>query len=162
MSLKQETKTLLAVIRLRGTVNVNYKIRETLKMLRIERTNYLTLVPKTAAHLGMLKKAKDFITWGEISKETLVYLLKKRGELTGRKKLTDEYLKEHTKYASIEEFAEALYTGEANLNDIPEMKKYFRLHPARKGFKDLKQSFGEGGDLGYRGEAINELIIRMA
>ena len=162
MSLEQETKSLLAVIRLRGTVNVNYKVRETLKMLRIEKTNYLTLIPKTATYLGMLKKAKDFITWGEINKETLVHLLKKRGELVGRKKLTDEYLKANTKYNSIEEFAEALYSGQATIDEIPNMKKCFRLHPARKGYRSIKRNFGEGGDLGYRGEAINELIVRMA
>jgi large subunit ribosomal protein L30 len=42
------------------------------------------------------------------------------------------------------------------------MKRFFRLHPARKGYKAFKKGFAEGGELGYRGSAINELIVRMA
>ena len=58
--------------------------------------------------------------------------------------------------------AKALHKGELSLKEIPNMKRFFRLHPARKGFKAIKKGFAEGGDVGYRGEAINELIVRMA
>jgi len=42
-------------------------------------------------------------------------------------------------------------------------KKFFRLHPPRKGFerKGTKRSYSEGGAYGYRGAKINELIMRM-
>ena len=42
-------------------------------------------------------------------------------------------------------------------------KKFFRLHPPRKGFerKGIKIPFKLGGALGYRGEKINDLIKRM-
>lgn len=162
MSETQEQVPLLAIVRLRGTVNVPEKIKETLKMLRIEKPNYMTFVPKTPDYMGMIKKAKDFITWGEVSKEAVEFVLRKRGELTGRKRLTDEYIREHTKYKDIAEFASALYKGSAKLRDVPELKQFFRLHPPRKGFKAVKKGFAEGGDLGYRGETINELIVRMA
>ncbi|MHA1686336.1 MAG: 50S ribosomal protein L30 [Candidatus Heimdallarchaeaceae archaeon] len=162
MDAKQKQTPLLALIRLRGTVNVPSKLKDTLKMLRVERPNYMTLIPKTPEYMGMIKKVKDFVTWGEVSKETIEYILRKRGELTGRKKLTDEYLKENTEYSSIAEFASALFEGSATLKDIPQMKRFFRLHPPRKGFKAVKKGFAEGGDLGYRGTTINELIVRMA
>jgi large subunit ribosomal protein L30 len=35
------------------------------------------------------------------------------------------------------------------------------LHPPRGGFRSVKRPYGNGGDLGYRGEKINELIRRM-
>jgi large subunit ribosomal protein L30 len=36
------------------------------------------------------------------------------------------------------------------------------LHPPTKGFKGkIKKSYSAGGELGYRGEKINELIKRM-
>jgi len=162
MDAKQKQTPLLALIRLRGTVNVPSKLKDTLKMLRVERPNYMTLIPKTPEYMGMIKKVKDFVTWGEVSKETIEYILRKRGELTGRKKLTDEYLKENTEYSSIAEFASALFEGSATLKDIPQMKRFFRLHPPRKCFKAVKKGFAEGGDLGYRGTTINELIVRMA
>jgi large subunit ribosomal protein L30 len=38
----------------------------------------------------------------------------------------------------------------------------FRLHPPSKGFKGkIKRGYGSGGELGYRGEKINELLRRM-
>jgi len=159
---KEEKKTMLAVIRIRGTVGFYYKIKETLDMLNIRRKNYMTIIPNTPSYMGMLKRAKDTITYGEINLETLTYLLEKRGELRGKQRLTDEYIKENSEYKSIEEFAKAVYEGKAKLSDVPGLKKFFRLHPPRKGFKSVKRGYNEGGDLGYRGEAINELIVRMA
>ena len=77
---QEEKPELLAVIRLRGTVNVHYKIQETLEMLNIRRTNYMTLIPSTSTYLGMLKKARDFITWGEPNAE----MIKKLESLGGK------------------------------------------------------------------------------
>lgn len=161
MSQDQEQLELIAVIRLRGTVNVQNKIQETLKMLNMNRTNYMTLVPNTSSYIGMLNKAKDYITWGEINQQALEYIIEKRGELTGKKKITNKYLKENTPYPTIKALSKAFLNGAANFKDVPEMKKFFRLHPARKGYKTVKRGFAEGGDLGYRGSAINELILRM-
>ncbi|MCK4973572.1 MAG: uL30 family ribosomal protein, partial [Candidatus Heimdallarchaeota archaeon] len=67
MSEKQETPKLLAVIRIRGRINVFYKIQQTLDMLNIRKTNYMSVFPSTPSTLGMLKRAKDHITWGEIN-----------------------------------------------------------------------------------------------
>ncbi len=162
MSQAKDKPELLAVIRLRGTVNVHYKVKETLKMLNVRRSNYMTLVPNTSSYMGMLKKAKDYLTWGEVSQEALEYVLTKRGEIAGRNKISNKYLKENTSYTTIKSLSKALINGETSLNEITGVKKFFRLHPASKGYKSMKRGFAEGGDLGYRGEAINELIVRMA
>ena len=162
LSQEQENTTLLAVIRLRGTVNVHFKVQETLDLLNVRRTNYMTLIPNTSSNLGMLNKTRDFITWGEINPKVLEHVLRKRGELRGKINLTDKYVKENTDYPTITSLAKALHKGELSLKEIPNMKRFFRLHPARKGFKAIKKGFAEGGDVGYRGEAINELIVRMA
>lgn len=44
-----------------------------------------------------------------------------------------------------------------------EGKKFFRLHPPRKGFerKGIKLPFNIGGAYGNRGKEINKLIMRM-
>jgi len=70
----------LAVIRVRGDVKVNKSIKDTLKMLRLYRKNYCSLIGKR--DLGMVKKVKDYVTYGEIDKETEDMLIKKRGEKT--------------------------------------------------------------------------------
>jgi len=81
----------------------------------------------------MVKKAKDYITYGEIDDDVLKLLIEKRGQ-----KSKDKDGKEV-------------------------MKKFFRLSPPRKGFerKGIKIGFNAGGALGYRGKKINDLIKRM-
>lgn len=37
----------------------------------------------------------------------------------------------------------------------------YALPNPKKGFAGIKRGYGEGGDLGYRGEKINELLERM-
>ena len=74
----------------------------------------------------MLRKAKDYITYGEISEEVLKKLLEKKKP----QKQTEK-------------------------------KIIFRLPNPKKGFKSIKKGFNQGGDLGYRGDKINELLERI-
>ena len=151
----------LALIRLRSGIRARGEVRDTLAMLRLHRINHLVIVDDTPSYRGMIQKVKDYITWGEIDKETLVKLLRKRGRLVGNKPITDEYVREKLDMG-IEEFAEKVVNGEMKLKDLPNIKPVFRLHPPRGGLKgSKKRSFKEGGALGYRGEKINELIERM-
>ncbi|WP_456368922.1 50S ribosomal protein L30 [Thermococcus sp.] len=151
----------LALIRLRSGIRARGEVRDTLAMLRLHRINHLVIVDDTPSYRGMIQKVKDYITWGEIDKETLVKLLRKRGRLVGNKPITDDYVREKLGM-SLEEFAEKVINGEMKLRDLPNLKPVFRLHPPRGGLKgSKKRSFKEGGALGYRGEKINDLIERM-
>ena len=151
----------LALIRLRSGIRAKGEVRDTLAMLRLHRINHLVLVDDNPSYKGMVQKVKDYITWGEIDKETLAALIRKRGRLIGNKPITDEYVKEKLGM-TIDEFAEKVVNGEMKLTDLPNIKPVFRLPPPRGGLKgSKKRSFKEGGALGYRGEKINELIERM-
>ena len=153
---------LLAVIRIRGRVGVSREVKDTLKMLRLHRKNHAVIIDDRPSYLGMLKKVVDYVTWGEITPETLALMLRRRGELVGGKKLTDEYVKEKLGLNSIEELAQAIFEGKINLKDIPGLKPVFRLHPPSRGFRgSIKKHYKAGGELGYRGLAINELSKRM-
>ncbi|AAR39160.1 NEQ311 [Nanoarchaeum equitans Kin4-M] len=151
---------LYAIFRVRGRVDVRKDIEDTLKLLRVHRKNYLSIMPKTESIEGMIQKAKDYITWGEIDEKTLAELLKKRGRISRRKKLTLEYIKEKG-FNSFEELAKALIEGKVTLKELG-IKPFFRLRPPSKGYgkKGIKKHFNEGGALGYRGEKINDLILR--
>jgi len=137
-----------AAVRVRGLTGVKTKIADTLNMLRLYKNNYCSVLPNNPIYMGMLKKAKDYITWGEIDDETFKMLVDKRGEeFNGR---------------------EADSKGKIKYNDFvvinnKKIKKSFRLNPPRKGFgrKGIKNPFTSGGALGYRGEKINDLIKRM-
>ncbi len=153
--------TKLAVIRIRGTVDVPYDVEHTLKLLRLHKKHHCVIIDDRPDYLGMLNKVKDWVTWGEIDADTLAQLLRKRGRLRGNKPLTDDYIRKYG-WDSIEEFAIAVIEGRASLKDIPNLKPVFRLAPPSGGFKgSIKKPFTVGGELGYRGPEINELLRRM-
>ncbi|MGQ4914926.1 MAG: 50S ribosomal protein L30 [Candidatus Asgardarchaeia archaeon] len=157
-----EKQPLYAVIRIRGRVSKRYDIKETLKLLRLHRKFHMVLVPATDSYKGMLQKVKDTVTWGEISQEVLLELLKKRGRVIGNRKLTEEYIKEKLGLKGFSELAEKLYNGELSLTSLDGVKPIFRLHPPKGGFnKSTKRPYRDEGELGYRGDAINSLIMRM-
>ncbi len=138
----------LAVIRVRGVTGMKTKIEDTLKMLRLHKKNYCCVVSNTPAWSGMLRKAKDYITWGEIEEETFKTLVEKRGEeFKGRESDSNKKI----------EYKDFFVVNNKKI------KKYFRLNAPRKGFgrNGIKHPYKSGGALGYRGEAINDLIKRM-
>ncbi len=141
---------LFAVVRVRGSVGTTRQLSDTLMMLRLHRINHCVIVPKTQNYEGMLQKARYFITWGEIDKETLEKLIAKRGRFAGDKRVKD------ISYAK--ELANFIISGKA-VKEIG-IKPVFRLSPPSKGYESTKALFPKGS-LGYRGEKINELIKRM-
>jgi len=152
---------LLAVIRIRGQPDRRPEERTGLKLLRLHRVYHCVLVPDTPSMRGMLKTVEYAVTYGEIDEETLKELIEKRGELKGRKRVTLEYLKS-LGFDGFEALAEALLNGKITIKDLPDFKPVFRLHPPKGGFKgSVKKHFSEGGELGYRGPRINELLRRM-
>jgi large subunit ribosomal protein L30 len=150
---------MFAAIRVRGTTGVKGEVADTMKMLRLNRINHAVILEENPSYQGMLQKAKDYITWGEIKEDTLTKVIAKRGRLPGGQKLTEEYLKEHTSHKSVEELSKAIFAGE-KLEDNG-VKPIFRLHPPRKGYKNTRRAFNEDGTLGYRGEKIEDLIKKM-
>ncbi len=150
-----------AIVRIRGTVDVNEKISSTMEMLNVAHPNHCSVVPKDDSFKGMLQKAKDYVTYGELNAGTLTRLLQERGRLEGDAPVTDETVSESTEFDDVQDFAEAVIRGDAHLKEIPGLKKTFRLHPPRGGYKGTKRHLSVGGSLGYRGNEINDLIDRM-
>ncbi|MCX8163230.1 MAG: uL30 family ribosomal protein [Candidatus Micrarchaeota archaeon] len=146
-----EKKELYAVIRIRGRRKLNKKIDHTLKMLNIYKPNYCSLFFLTKAYEGMLKKAKDYISWGKISKELLFKLLLKRGE-SGKKKLSTLKSEEE-----IKKIANEIFEGK-NPKEFG-IKPTFRLKPPSKGYKNKKKHYPYG-ELGPR-PSIDSLLKRM-
>ena len=138
----------IAVVRIRGRTMVRTTIVDAMNMLRLYKNNFCVVLPNTPIYLGMLRQAKDYITWGEIDDETFKLLVEKRGEeFHGRESDSKDLIK---------------YNDYVVVNN-KKLKRFFRLNAPRKGFgrKGIKKSFQRGGSLGYRGAAINDLIKRM-
>ena len=152
----------IAVIRIRSSKGIKEEIKDTMKMLRLYKQNNCVIIDNKPNLIGMLKKIKDYVTWGEIDEKTFKELLLKRGRIVGKKKLTEDYLKEKTKL-SVDEFGKEFFNFKKTLKDVAGLKLFFKLKPPVKGFerKGIKTPFSMGGVLGYRKEKINDLIIRM-
>lgn len=150
----------IGVVRVRGSVNVNREIEEALRMLRLSRVNYATLIDDRDSYIGTLRKVKDYVTWGEVGEEDVALILKNRGELRGGKRLTDGHIKENTKFNSTKDFAKSFIKFETELDDIKDLKPFFRLHPPRKGHGGIKRSYVEGGALGKR-DNMKDILYRM-
>lgn len=144
----QNKEAKLAVVSVRGVIKARSDVVQTLEILNLKNQNHCVVLPATPSVVGMLRKVKDYVTWGEIDSKLYDELIKKRGELyTGR--LEDRKGKiKYTKYI---------------LHDGKKYKKYFRLSPPKGGFerKGIKKSFSQGGALGYRKDKIQELIKKM-
>ncbi len=138
-----------AVIRIKGLVKVRKEVKDTLKMLRLNRKMHCVLLKENDVVKGMLQKVKDMVTWGEIDDNTLKILIEKRGRKPGNKRL-------------IKEEAEEVFNKIKEDQKVPKIiKPVFRLTPPSKGFKkSIKQHYPKG-ELGYRGKEINELLKRM-
>jgi len=148
-----EMPSLFAVIRARGPVNVRRDIEDTLEILRLGRVNHCVLLPNVPSYKGMLHKAEGCITWGEINQQTLEKLIFKRGSLKADAK------GKHEKVGKIEAAKISKKVMSDGLKDAG-LKPVFRLNPPSKGYKSVRRFYPKG-DLGYRGEKINELLKRM-
>ncbi len=131
--------TLVAVVRIRGRVNVRSDITETLNRLHLKRVNNCAIIKQTPSLHGMIHKVENYVAYGEIDEPTLTKLLAK-----------------HAKEVSPKD----VLAGKFDAAKMKEMMP-FRLHPPRHGYKSTKLSIKNGGNLGYNGEAINALITRM-
>jgi len=150
--------TLFLVIRLRGNLGVAPEVLDTMNRLNLPKKQNASLVADTPSNLGMLQKVADYITWGEVTADTLEAMLAKRGRLDGDKKITPEKMNE-LEIGSFKALSEKVLGG----GQMPaQVKRTFRLTPPSGGFKrSIKRHFGSGGELGYRGAEINQLVLRM-
>lgn len=160
---KKSSKKRIAVIRVRGKVHVRGSIEDTMKLLNLTRINHCVVIDNRDQYKGMIKKVKDYVTWGEIDKNIFAKLIEKRGRLYGKKGIDDDYIAKNTKYKSIDEFSKEFINFNSELSIILGLNPVFRLKPPKKGYerKGIKKPYSLGGALGYRGEKINELLNKM-
>ncbi|MBU4246409.1 MAG: uL30 family ribosomal protein [Nanoarchaeota archaeon] len=141
---------MFVVLRVRGTSKLNGDVSDTLKILGLHKPHQCTFVPNNPSYLGMLKKAEGCVAWGEVTPELLEKLIEVRG------KSTDPKAKKVDAKAAAKKILEGKIK-ESGINPV------LKLCPPKKGFarKGVLHGFGQGGELGYQKEKINELIERM-
>ena len=144
------TPKMVAVIRIAGMVKVRKDVAETLDRLRLRRKYVCVVVDANNKNIvGMLKRVKHYIAFGEIDSKTLEKLIKERAE--------SEEGRKHKIEINAGEVTKGLMAGK-KLADF-KLKGFFRLHPPRKGI-DSKLQYPKGV-LGDNKKDINKLIERM-
>ena len=151
-----------AVVQIRGEVNMQGDVVDTLEMLNIHNVNHCALVPETETYSGMVAKVNDYVAFGEPSEDVLVDLLAKRAEpAEGDADVDDEWVAEHTEYDDVAGLAGALLAEETTLRDAG-LAPVLRLHPPRGGHDGIKQPVSDGGQLGkHTTEEIDSLLTEM-
>ncbi len=145
------------VIRVRGTLHARRDITETLRYLHLTRPNHATVIPESADYRGMLHKVQGYVTWGEADAETVRWLLKERGVAMDGAKLGAS---SDGSGLPIDDLAGTVIAE--GLDSVPGVRPLFRLKAPKGGWRSTKKPFRQGGALGYRGAAVNDLARRMA
>jgi large subunit ribosomal protein L30 len=151
-----------AVVQVRGEVNMNGDIRDTLTMLNLGRVNHATLVPEEPTYEGMVTKVHDYVAHGEPSQTVLETILTRRGEpAEGEADIDDDWVAERTEYGSVSGLAEGLLAEETTLQAAG-LSPTVRLHPPRSGHKGIKQPVATGGQVGvHETDGIDQLLEAM-
>ena len=71
---------MICIIRITGDVGLNKDVAETLYRLRLRRKYACVVLNPKKETLGMIKKVRNFVAFGEINEETYKKLKEKRGK----------------------------------------------------------------------------------
>jgi large subunit ribosomal protein L30 len=71
---------MICIIRIRGQVGINKKVKETLNRLKLRKKYSCVVIAPTKEQFGMIKKMKNFVAFGEIDEKTYKKLKEKRGK----------------------------------------------------------------------------------
>jgi large subunit ribosomal protein L30 len=81
----------MAVVLVRNLTRASGVVKDTLRMLGLQKKFTCAVVEKNETMLGMLNKVKDYTTYGEIDEATLNLLQEKRGRKDAEGKLRRDF-----------------------------------------------------------------------
>lgn len=125
---------LILVIRLRGIQGVPEKIYSNLKTMGLHRRHSARIVRNSLINQGIIKKIKDYTTWG--------------------------YLSESFDFEKLVEAKKLLFEENLQNELLNDKVKSFGLNSPRKGLRSIKKPYNRKGDLGFRPD-IQKLVLRM-
>jgi large subunit ribosomal protein L30 len=70
---------MIAAVKVRGSIDADEKVTATFNSLNLDSTNQVILLKDEASSKGMLNKVKDYVTYGEVSEETVEALEERAG-----------------------------------------------------------------------------------
>ena len=71
---------MIAIIRIKGRIDIPQDIDETLNRLRLKKKHACVVLKESGEIEGMIKKVRNFVAYGKLNKETFISLVEKRGK----------------------------------------------------------------------------------
>lgn len=137
---------MITLIRITGQAGVRWDIDETFRRLNVHRKLACTLIDeKDTVAMGMVEKVRNDAAFGVVGDDLLKELIAKRGQTLDGKAISEK---------DVEKTLADIKKGEWKI------KKFFRLHPPRGGFKKSTKLAYPKGVLG-KNEALDKLLVRM-
>ncbi len=66
-----EKEKYVVVVRIRGLTDIRFDIKDTLKMLNLDRKHSMIIKKSTPSIMGMVNKVKDYVTYGVVELDAL-------------------------------------------------------------------------------------------
>ncbi|MCX8197149.1 MAG: uL30 family ribosomal protein [Candidatus Micrarchaeota archaeon] len=140
--------SVLAILRLKGKFSIPPKVKYSLECLNLRYLYSCTFVPNTQSFAGMAFACKDFVSFGEVEKDTIVHVLSKKGRHKDGKRISQ---------AEAEKIAQELESGKT-LSECM-VQPFVRLSPPKGGFGHRKKPFPFGPK--GKNQQISQLLLRM-
>lgn len=118
---------MLAVVRLRGDVDLSPDVRKTLDLLQLDRQYTVVFLPDKPDFRGMIKKVNDYVMWGETDQKFFKSLSKKL-EPEGKQL---KFFHMHPPRGGLKSIKRPWPKG--NLGKVPEIEKWIeKMLPVQK------------------------------
>jgi large subunit ribosomal protein L30 len=135
---------MILILRVAGKAAIKSSIEETLRRLNIHRKLACTLISREdEVKCGMLRLVRDYVAYSEVSDDLAKEIIAKRGQSIDGKPVKDSA-------KALDSIKKGKWT----------IKKFFRLHPPRGGFKKSTKLHAPKGVLGENKD-LDKLILRM-
>jgi large subunit ribosomal protein L7e len=156
------------VIRIRGIMQVNPKVRKILQLLRLRQINNGSFVILNGATIKMLRLVEPYIAYGNPNLKSVRELIYKRGygRLAGKRLplVSNDLIEKKLAPAGIkgiEDLIHEIYTVGPRFKEANNFLWTFKLNSPKHGLPHKLIHFAEGGQAGNRGVFIDGLIQQM-
>jgi 60S ribosomal protein uL30 len=163
------------VVRIRGIIGINPKIRKILQLLRLRQIHNGVFVKLNKATINMLNWVEPFITYGYPSLKTVKKLCYKRGYAKVNKQripIADNMIiKQNLADSGIvcmEDLIHEIFTCGPNFKQANNFLWPFKLSSPLGGYVSGTRGvhnklihFSEGGEAGFRGVEINKFVAKL-
>ena len=156
------------VIRIRGIIGMSPKVKKILQLLRLRQLHSGVFVKLNGATIKMLRLVEPYIAYGTPNLKSVREMIYKRGYGKVNKKrvpidnnaVVEEVLGKYD-IICVEDLIHEIFTVGPHFKEAANFLWPVKLSSPTGGFKAKLLHYNEGGDAGYRGEKIHELVKKM-